>query len=290
MSVAKQTEAPGRAEAPDTPDGETLRDRPRHVPLPVWQLLFGITLLAVWHLLSGRVLDPFFFSSPGQVANYLYDYVLNGMFVSDAWFTLRAALVGYIFGSVLGLLLGFAIAEARTLARVLNPYILAVYGIPRIALAPLFIVWFGIGIQSKIMLAAMMAFFLTFFNTFTGVGQVQEKYVTIARVAGASRLDIVRKVVLPDASPWIIAGLRIAIPYSIVAAIVGEFIASTQGLGYRIVLNSQQFNTTGTLGGVIVVMFVVMAANLLLDKVEGYVLRWQPDSGGGRGQGGGGGL
>lgn len=289
MSVARQTEAPDRVGVPDTSDGETPSRRP-HVPLLLWQFLFGITLLVSWHLLSGRLLDPFFFSSPAQVASYLYDYLLNGMFVSDAWFTLRAALVGYVFGSALGLVFGFTIAEARTIARVLNPYILAVYGIPRIALAPLFIVWFGIGIQSKIMLAAMMAFFLTFFNTFTGVRQVDRKYVNIARVAGASRLDIVRKVVLPDASPWIIAGLRIAIPYAIVAAIVGEFIASTQGLGYRIVLNSQQFNTTGTLGGVLVVMLVVMAANLLVDRAEGYILRWQPDSGASGGQGGGGGL
>lgn len=286
MTVAKQTASPERTDPGDVEQGDTSEQRPR-VPLFVWQVAFGVALLVSWHLLSGTVLDPFFFSSPGQVASYLYDYVVNGSFVSDAWFTLRAALIGYVIGSIAGLVLGFAIAEARTVARVLNPYILAVYGIPRIALAPLFIVWFGIGIQSKIMLAAMMAFFLSFFNTFTGVRQVDSKYVSIARVAGASRLDVMRKVILPSASPWIIAGLRISIPYAIVAAIVGEFIASTQGLGYRIVLSSQQFNTTGTLGGVIVVMLVVMVANLLLDKAEGYLLRWQPDSGtGGQGRGG----
>lgn len=245
------------------------------VPLWVWQVAFGLGMLALWEILSDWVLDPFFFSSPRRVASYIFEYVTEGAFLGDAAFSMRAAITGYLFGASLGVLSGFLLAAATKLAEVLNPYILAVYGIPRIALAPLFIVWFGIGIQSKIYMAALMAFFLSFFNTYTGVRQVEPNYVNIAKVAGASRLDINRKVVLPAASPWIIAGLRISIPYALVAALVAEFIASTEGLGFRIALMSQQFNTTGVMGGVIIIMLIVLIANLLLDRAEQRILRWQ---------------
>lgn len=248
----------------------------REVPLWVWQLAFGVGVLVAWELLADRVLDPFFFSSPRRVGGYVVEYVSEGAFFGDLAFSLRAAVTGYLIGAVLGVLSGFLLAAAQKLAEILNPYILAIYGIPRIALAPLFIVWFGIGIQSKIYMAALMAFFLSFFNTYTGVRQVEVNYLNIARVAGANRLDINRKVVLPAASPWIIAGLRISIPYALVAALVAEFIASTQGLGYRIALMSQQFNTTGVMGGVLIIMLLVLLANLLLDKAEHRILRWQP--------------
>lgn len=271
-----------------TTTGQTEQDRGRHdaddpesrqrreTPLWVWQVAFGLGALAIWEGLSDRVLDPFFFSSPGRVAGYIYEYVTGGEFLGDLAFSMRAAVTGYLIGAVSGVLMGFLLSAARKIAEILNPYILAIYGIPRIALAPLFIVWFGIGIQSKIYMAALMAFFLSFFNTYTGVRQVERNYVNIARVAGASRLDINRKVVLPAASPWIIAGLRISIPYALVAALVAEFIASTQGLGYRIALMSQQFNTTGVMGGVLIIMLIVLLANLLLDRAEQKILRWQP--------------
>lgn len=269
------TEVGSAAEGVVAGEAAPSRER-RHVPLAVWQVAFGVGVLALWELLSDWVLDPFFFSGPLRIVDYLRGYVFGGEFWGDLAFSMRAAIIGYALGAAAGLLSGFVLAATKTISRVLNPYILAVYGIPRIALAPLFIVWFGIGITSKIALAALMAFFLAFFNTYTGVGQVDQRYINIARVAGANRLDINRKVVLPAASPWIIAGLRISIPYAIVAALVGEFIASTQGLGFRIALMSQQFNTTGVMGGVLIIMLIVLLANLLLDKAEGQILRWQP--------------
>lgn len=264
-------------QAPDARSAQSdRRSGRREVPLWVWQVAFGLGMLGLWEVLADWVLDPFFFSSPRRVVVYVYEYVTEGAFFGDMAFSMRAAITGYLFGAGLGVLMGFVLAAAKKIAEILNPYILAVYGIPRIALAPLFIVWFGIGIQSKIYMAALMAFFLSFFNTFTGVRQVEPNFLNIAKVAGASRFDINRKVVLPAASPWIIAGLRISIPYALVAALVAEFIASTQGLGYRIALMSQQFNTTGVMGGVIIIMVIVLVANLLLDKAENRILRWQP--------------
>lgn len=276
MSATEETKRPQASQETRRARSAEAPSRRREVPLWVWQVGFGLAMLALWEALSERVLDPFFFSSPSLVGEYLAEYIFGGPFLGDLGFTLRAAVTGYVLGAVAGVLSGFVLSATRKVAQILNPYILAIYGIPRIALAPLFIVWFGIGIQSKIYMAALMAFFLSFFNTYTGVRQVDRNLVNIARVAGASRFDVNRKVVLPAASPWIIAGLRISIPYALVAALVAEFIASTQGLGYRIALSSQQFNTTGTMGGVIVVMVLVLVANLLLDRAERRILRWQP--------------
>ena len=245
--------------------------------LLVAQVLVGVVLLGCWELASGTVIDTFFVSKPSLIAGELWRQATSGILWRDLWVTIvQETLTGYLLGAGLGIVVGFLLAQAPTLARILNPYVLAIYGVPRIALAPLFIVWFGIGLASKIWLAGMMAFFLSFFNTYTGVGGVDPGLKNVARVMGASRLDVLTKVVLPAASPWIIAGLRISIPYALVAAVVGEMVMSTAGIGYRIILATQTFNITGTMAGVVVLMLIVMLANVLLDKAEAHLMRWRP--------------
>jgi NitT/TauT family transport system permease protein len=241
------------------------------------QVLVGVLLLGAWELASGTLVDTFFVSKPSLVVAELWRQASSGTLWRDLWVTIvQETLTGYAVGSVLGIVSGFLLAQAPTLARILNPYVLAIYGVPRIALAPLFIVWFGIGLASKIWLAAMMAFFLTFFNTYTGVGGVDQGLKNIARVMGANRVELLAKVVLPAASPWIIAGLRVSIPYALVAAVVGEMVMSTAGIGYRIIRATQTFDVTGTMAGVVVLMWIVMLANMLLDRAEAYLLRWRP--------------
>ncbi len=241
------------------------------------QILVGVAILGLWELASGRLIDTFFVSKPSLVAGELWRQATVGRLWSDLWVTVvRETLVGYAIGATLGILAGFLLAQAPTIARILNPYVMAIYGVPRIALAPLFIVWFGIGLTSKIWLAGMMAFFLSFFNTYTGVGGVEPGLVNVARVMGASRLDVMTKVVLPAASPWIIAGLRVSVPYALVAAVVGEIVMSTEGVGYRIILATQRFDITGTMTGVVVLMLIVMLANFALDRLESRLLRWRP--------------
>lgn len=241
------------------------------------QVLVGVAIIGGWEFASGRLIDTFFVSKPSLVAAELLKQAATGTLWSDLWITLvRETLVGYVIGASLGIVAGFWLAQAPTVARVLNPYVMAIYGVPRIALAPLFIVWFGIGLTSKIWLAGMMAFFLTFFNTYTGVGGVEPGLKNVARVMGASPLEVTTKVVLPAASPWIIAGLRVSVPYALVAAVVGEIVMSTEGIGYRIILATQRFDITGTMTGVVVLMLIVLIANLALDRIEAHLLRWRP--------------
>ena len=140
------------------------------------------------------------------------------------------------------------------LGKVLDPFILALNGIPRIALAPLFIIWFGIGEPSKIVLAGMLSFFLCFYATLSGLRSVDPAYISIARVMGANERQTFFKVVLPAASPWIITAMKVSVPFALVGAIVGEFMAATAGLGFKIQLYTAQFDTTGAVTGVLVLM------------------------------------
>jgi NitT/TauT family transport system permease protein len=248
----------------------------------LWRVGIAALLLALWQGISGSLLDPFWLSRPTEVAAYLWDSLLRGPLLADLSLTIQATAIGYAIGAVLGLVLGFVLAQSEAVALVLKPFVLAVYGVPRIALAPLFILWFGIALQSKVMMAAMMTFMLVFFNTYEGVRSADLELRNVARILGATRWKLFLHVTVPNASPWIIAGLRVSIPQALVAAVVAEFIASTGGLGYRIMETTSGLNTAGTMGGVVVLMAVVVVLNLALDRMEGRALKWRPTDAKGR--------
>jgi NitT/TauT family transport system permease protein len=227
-------------------------------------------------VLSGWAFDSFWLSQPSEIAAYLWGSILSGQLLSDMMLTFQATAYGYVLGALAGLFIGLLLAQSETVAMVLRPYIMAIYGIPRIALAPIFILWFGIALTSKVMMAAMMTFMLVFFNTYEGVRAADVDLKNVARVLGASRWKLFMHVTLPNASPWIIAGLRISIPQALVAAVVAEFIASIGGLGYRLMETTSSLNTPGTMAGILVLMVVVMVLNTILDRGESYLLRWRP--------------
>jgi NitT/TauT family transport system permease protein len=181
-----------------------------------------------------------------------------------------------LLGWRVGFGLGLVLSRLDFLARVLDPFVVAANGIPRVALAPLFIIWFGIGELSKIVLAGTLTFFLTFYASFSGLRAVEPADRDVARVMGASERQIFLKVFQPAACPWIVAALKIGVPFSLIGAIIGEFTAPSRGLGYMIQLNANQFDTTGAVGGIVVLMLCVMLFNDALNRPERYVLRWRP--------------
>jgi len=244
--------------------------------LITWRLAVFLLILGAWQGISGPIVDSFWFSRPSLVAEYLWEITVSGQLWNDIALTFKATAIGYVFGAIAGLVLGLLIAQNESVALVLKPFVLAVYGIPRIALAPIFILWFGIALQSKVMMAAMMTFLLVFFNTYEGVRAADLDLRNVARVLGANKAQLFWHVTIPNASPWIIAGLRISIPQALVAAVVAEFIASTAGLGYRMMENTNLMDTAGTMAGIIVLMVIVVLLNSLLDHAEKYVLRWRP--------------
>lgn len=271
-AAVSQPTAPRRA-APTRPRRSASVSRGR---LLAYRALFGLALLALWQAASGRLIDPFWVSSPSRVAAFLWQLIRDGSIWGHLSVTLYETATGFVIGAVAGVGAGFLLAPQRTLAQVLDPYIVAFNGIPRIALAPLFIIWFGIGPNSKVVLVVTVVFFLTFFNTYSGVRGVEPEYVNVLRIMGATRRQILWKVTIPATVPWITTGLKISVPYAIVGAIVGEFIAASRGLGYLINYYTGLFSTTGALAGIIIVALIVVLSSEAINYAEAYLLRWRP--------------
>lgn len=241
------------------------RARNEGVRLGAYRLAFAAAVVGLWEYSADRWIDPFWFSSPLRILVHLAEVTRTGVIFHHLAVTLWETLAGFVLGGVLGIAVGVALSRLETLARVLDPFIVAVNGIPRVALAPMFIIWFGIGMLSKIILASTLVFFITFYNTFAGLRGVEPAYKNIAKVLGAGEGQIFWKVSLPAASPWIVTGLKVSVPFALIGAIIGEFMAASRGLGY-----------TGALGGILVLMAAVMVINGALTRLERWVLRWRP--------------
>ncbi len=237
-------------------------------------LVVGFALL--WELLSGPVLDPFFFSRPSRIIQEVGEWVASGELFFHLQFTLTAMIAGYILGVVLGLSFAIVFGLVYFLYRVTEPVVLIIYSIPSVAIGPLLIIWFGIHMLPKIILAAFFVFFVVFMNTVTGIRNVNTALIDIALVMGASRREIITKIVLPGAYPYIVAALRITLPSALIGAVVGEFISSNRGIAYLIMESSLRFNTAGTFGALIVLGIVVVLLNAVLTPLESRLLRHLP--------------
>jgi len=236
-----------------------------------------VLLLGFWELASGRLFDIFWVSRPSLIAQYIWDFAQKD-FLKHFYFTMTATGVGFTLGAVGGLVAGIFLSRSAFMAAVLDPFLVAINGIPRVALAPLFVVWFGIGLMPKIVLVFTLVFFVMFYNTYSGIRAVEKSYVDLAWVMGAGDRDIFRKVVLPAATPYIFLGLKLSIPYALIGAIIGEFVASSAGLGWKIQVETSQYNTTGTMAGLVILMAIVTAMNALFTLFESRMLRWRPPS------------
>lgn len=268
---------PGAANVEDDIQAWAAEERRAKSKLMTVRVLLAIVLLSIWEYGTDRWWDALWFSSPLRIGTHFAGWVQDDLF-SHLIITLRETFIGYTAGTVLGIAFGTLLARFQFLGKVLDPFILALNGIPRIALAPLFIIWFGIGEPSKIVLAGMLSFFLCFYATLSGLRSVDAAYISIARVMGATERQTFFKVVLPAASPWIITAMKVSVPFALVGAIVGEFMAATAGLGFKIQLYTAQFDTTGAVTGVLVLMVVVILFNTGLNRLEQHVLRWRPDN------------
>jgi len=183
---------------------------------------------------------------------------------------------GYLLGALFGV--GFAIlfARWRLMADIWDPFFSGLNSLPRIALAPLLVIWFGIDMASKVVLAATLVFFLMFFTTLSGIRDVDPALVNLARIVGASRHQILRYVIFPSAAVWVINGLKISLPYALIGVIVGEFIVSSSGLGYRLNTYSTSYNANGTFAMLLVMMALMMALNAMINFMERRTLLWRP--------------
>ncbi len=245
------------------------------VGMVLWQIALGAAFLFAWQGISGRLVDNFFISNPIDVFRRLWVWILDGSIFLNLWATLYATLGGFILGSVTGAVLGIWLGVSPFASRLLNPYLYALNALPKVALAPLFVLWFGLGIESKIALAAALVLFLVFLNTFAGVRQVDQDLIDTARLMGATRVQVITKVILPSALSWLFVGLRVSVPYALIGAVLGEMIASNRGLGYLVQLSGAQFDTAGVFAVLIVIALLAMALNAMVDLVEARLERWR---------------
>jgi NitT/TauT family transport system permease protein len=205
----------------------------------------------------------------------MLDGFQSGDLLQHSWVTFQEILIGFPLGAVTGIALGYAFGRSRPLAEIFEPIIIALNGIPRTALAPLFIVWLGIGIWSKVGVVFLLTFFLNFFNTYTGMRQMDQEYIDLARLMRVRGLKLTFRVILPAISPYVFTGIRTSIPFSVIGAIVGEFIAATEGIGFFIRLSAGIFRTADVFVGIIILMFMVIIMDRIAGTVERRVLRWQ---------------
>jgi NitT/TauT family transport system permease protein len=242
-------------------------------------LLVG--LIGAWQALAsaGRI-DVFFFGEPSGVWRQLADWVRNGTtegpLWAQVWVTLQETVIGFAIGVGLGVVCGIVLGRIRVLADILSIYIGALNSIPRIVLGSIFIIWFGLGMSSKIALAVLLVFFNVFFNAFQGAREVDLSLVANARLLGAGRLAVVTQVVVPSAFSWIIASLRAAFGFAITGAVVGELLGAQQGLGTLIAQAQGDFNPDGVYAGLVVTTVLAIVAEGAITLVERRLLRWRP--------------
>ena len=239
------------------------------------QLLVLVVLFAIWQALS-LALGTYWVGSPWGVVTKLASSVWSGDILHHASYTLLEAVAGFLIGAIPAAALPFALRRLPIVTAIIDPFMVGGYGAPKLALAPLFILWFGIGIESKIALVAITVFFIVYFSALAGIRALDAKLVQMAQVTGASERAVARHIVFPGAVPYIFTGFRIAMPYSIGGAVIAELISANRGLGYLIQLGAMNFDTTGVFVALVAVTLIVFVCNWSVDIVERWLLRWRP--------------
>lgn len=270
---AKATPSAPSADAP----AKRRRGRKRRPAVLITQIALAVVVVLGWELCSRNgIIDEFFFSKPSDILSRAVDWFATGSIWEHLRVTLVEAALALVIGGVLGLVIGFLLARVEFIAAVFDPYIKMLNALPRVVLAPIFLLWFGLGIWSKVAFGVTLVFFIVFFNTYQGVREVDRVVVDSARMLGAKEGQLVRHVLLPSALTWIFSSLHISVGFAIVGAVVGEYLGSSKGVGYLISQAEGTFDTTGVFTGMVVLSAVVLLVDVAVNRVERYLLRWKP--------------
>mgnify|MGYP003945505387 CR=1 FL=1 len=255
--------------------------RRRKIVVTVVRVLLLIGILGLWEAFSrAEVIDPFNFSMPTKIWDQIWTWITHGTALGplgeQIWYTLYEALLGWVLGVAAGVVFGIALGRITFLADVLGPYIKVLNSMPRIILAPIFLIWFGLGPASKVASAVVLVFFPVFFNAFQGAREVDRNLVANARILGASDRRVTLQVVIPSATSWIFTSLHVSFGFALIGAIVGEYIGATKGIGLLVSQSQNTFNAAGVYAAMVILAVVALAAEGLLTFVERRVFRWKP--------------
>jgi sulfonate transport system permease protein len=257
--------------------------RRRRLWLWAARLGFAVFVIGGWQLFTARNwVDPFFYGQPSLIWKSLVDLVTKGTEFGSIWVdigtTLKEAVYGFVLGAIAGVIVGLVLGQNHFLADVLGPYIKIINAVPRIILGSIFLVAFGLGTFPKVLLAAVLVFFIVFFNAFQGVREVDPNLVANVRVLGASPLQVARHVTIPSALTWIIASLHTAFGFAIIGALVSEVLGSQRGIGLVISQAQGRLDPNTVFAGMAIMAVITLAAEYLITLLEKSVLSWRPPS------------
>lgn len=243
--------------------------------LLLWRLLLVAGVIGAWEYGSRVHKLDFYLSKPVDIAAKLGQWFADGTLALHVTATIYVAVLGFLLGSLVGLVVGLALGRAERVARVLDPFLMGFYSMPKVALAPVFVLWFGVGTDMKVIFVASVVFFLVFLNTYTGVRNVSRDQIAILRLMGAREHHLASKVILPSALVWVFAGLRLSVPYALIGTILGEMMATNRGLGFLLANTAATFDSAGTFATLVAIVVMSMTLNALVRVVERLAMPWR---------------
>jgi NitT/TauT family transport system permease protein len=242
--------------------------------IQVMRMILAIVLIAAWEW-AGQLFGSTWTSLPSLIYVRLVEWARADL-LRHVFVTLEEIVAGLLIGGSSGVAVGLLLGRARVIGPLFRPIVFGLYSVPIIALAPLLILWFGLDLTPKIVLVSISAFFLLFFNTFSGVQTVDPDLIASMRLMGANRQEEFRRVIVPGAMPWIVSGCKIAVPYAFAAAVTGELLAAREGLGSLLSRAAAQFDMTGLYAALLVLMAMGIAASAATLVLERRLLKWRP--------------
>jgi ABC-type nitrate/sulfonate/bicarbonate transport system, permease component len=251
--------------------------KPGTASLRLWQLLLLVAIVLVWHFASYSPKIAFFFGQPLEVSQRIWAwFVTDGSIYRHLWITLAETMLAFFIGTVAGMACGLWLGLSPMASAILDPYIKAANSMPRVILAPIFGMWFGLGIWSKVALAVTLVFFIVFFNVYQGVREVSPTLLDNARMLGAGRRQLLRHVYLPSATSWVFSSLHTSVGLAFVGAVVGEYLGSAAGVGYLILQAEGTLDVNTVFAGIVVLTAFALALDGLVGVIERRLMRWQP--------------
>jgi NitT/TauT family transport system permease protein len=258
--------------------GEREAARSSSSSIATWLWRFGLVaaVLLIWEFSAGHLFNEFWSSRPSLIGQRFWTLITTGEIWRHLDATVSEAFLGLLLGALVGAPIGIALAKYRRTAEIIDPFVMGLYGLPRVALAPMFILWFGISLLAKVMMSFSMVVFVFILNVTEGIRTIDNDMIDLMRTMRAPKSYILRKVTIPSIIPWLMASFRIGIGLSLVGAVVGELIGANRGLGWYILRAGGQLDTTGVFTGLFILMLVAMIANQVVFVVERRVLHWRP--------------
>jgi NitT/TauT family transport system permease protein len=281
-ALAEPVPPAGKVSATPLPSAVARRRR-RNLQVQVLRVALALVLISGWEL-STRIgiVDPFFWGRPSGIAHQIWTWITEGTAQGPLWeqiaTTMEETILGFLIGVVLGVVFGILLGRNRFLADIMSPYIKAANSIPRVVLGSIFVIAFGLGMQSKVALAVVLVFFIVFFNAFQGVREVDKNLVANARILGADDRRLTTEVIIPSALSWIMASLHVSFGFALVGAVVGEYLGAIKGVGLMIVVAQNTFNANGVFAAIVILATVALVAEALVTAIENRLVKWRPNA------------